>query len=42
LGFILPALVHIMSKPKVKPGDGCVALVLAPTRELAIQIEEVA
>lgn len=31
-----------MSKPKNKPGDGCVALVLAPTRELAMQIDEVA
>lgn len=42
LGFILPALVHIMNKPKIKPGDGPIAVVLAPTRELAMQIDEVA
>jgi len=39
LGFALPALVHIAAQAPVQPGDGPVALVLAPTRELAMQIQ---
>jgi len=42
LGFILPALVHIKNQRKTLRGDGPVALVLAPTRELAQQIEAAA
>lgn len=42
LGFILPAIVHIKNQPKLKRGDGPIALVLAPTRELAQQIQQVA
>jgi ATP-dependent RNA helicase DDX5/DBP2 len=42
LSFILPALLHIAAQPSAKYADGPLALVLAPTRELAIQIEEVA
>jgi ATP-dependent RNA helicase DDX5/DBP2 len=42
LSYILPALVHIAAQPALKPGDGPIALVLAPTRELACQIQEVA
>jgi len=41
LGFILPALVHIKAQLEVQPhkwSDGPIALVLAPTRELALQI----
>lgn len=41
LGFILPALVHILNQPKLQRGDGPIALVLAPTRELAQQIQKV-
>lgn len=41
LGFILPALVHIRNQPKLQRGDGPIALVLAPTRELAQQIQQV-
>jgi ATP-dependent RNA helicase DDX5/DBP2 len=40
LAYLLPALVHIMAQPRLRPGDGPVALVLAPTRELAVQIQE--
>lgn len=39
LSFGLPAIVHILAQPKLKRGDGPIALVLAPTRELAVQIE---
>ncbi len=42
LSFILPALLHIAAQPASKYANGPLALVLAPTRELAIQIQEVA
>ncbi|XP_043280348.1 probable ATP-dependent RNA helicase DDX17 [Venturia canescens] len=42
LSYILPAIVHINSQPKLSRKDGPVALVLAPTRELAQQIQQVA
>lgn len=42
LAFILPAIVHIMGQQPLKRGDGPIALVLAPTRELAQQIQTVA
>jgi len=34
----MPALMHISAQPQRKRGDGPIALVLAPTRELANQI----
>eukprot|EP00668_Euglena_longa_P017959 GGOE01022445.1.p1 GENE.GGOE01022445.1~~GGOE01022445.1.p1 ORF type:complete len:738 (+),score=202.76 GGOE01022445.1:67-2280(+) len=40
LVFILPALVHINAQPILQNGDGPIALVIVPTRELAIQIQE--
>ena len=40
LAFVLPAIVHINAQDLLKPGDGPIVLVLAPTRELAIQIRE--
>jgi len=40
LAFIVPAIMHIMGQPPLERGDGPIALVVAPTRELAIQIEE--
>lgn len=42
LGYILPAIVHINNQPSLVRGDGPIALVLAPTRELAQQIQQVA
>lgn len=42
LAFILPAIVHINHQPPLARGDGPIALVLAPTRELAQQIKKVA
>ncbi|KAF2881010.1 hypothetical protein ILUMI_25158 [Ignelater luminosus] len=42
LAYILPAIVHINNQPSVTRGEGPIALVLAPTRELAQQIQQVA
>lgn len=39
--YILPALLHIMKMPRLERGDGPIALVMAPTRELAQQIQSV-
>ncbi|CAO3702697.1 unnamed protein product [Rhizopus stolonifer] len=36
--FVLPMLVHIMDQAELVKGDGPIGLVLAPTRELAVQI----
>lgn len=40
LAFLLPALVHVNAQPVLHEGEGPLALVLAPTRELAVQIHE--
>jgi len=40
LAYLLPAVVHICAQAELAPGDGPVVLVLAPTRELAVQIQE--
>lgn len=42
ISFILPAIVHIKHQPLVQRGEGPVALVLCPTRELAQQVQTVA
>lgn len=39
LAFLLPAIVHINAQALLNPGDGPIVLILAPTRELAKQIE---
>jgi len=39
LAYIAPAIVHIDNQPAVERGEGPIALILAPTRELAVQIE---
>jgi len=39
LSFLVPAVVHIVAQPELKRGDGPIALILAPTRELAVQIQ---
>ena len=41
LSYILPAIVHINHQSRLQRGDGPVALILAPTRELAQQIQQV-
>lgn len=41
LSYILPAIVHINNQSRLIRGDGPIALVLAPTRELAQQIQQV-
>lgn len=38
LAFVLPMLRHILDQPPISSGDGPIALILAPTRELAIQL----
>ncbi|XP_019185110.1 PREDICTED: DEAD-box ATP-dependent RNA helicase 20 isoform X2 [Ipomoea nil] len=40
LAYLLPALVHVSAQPRLVQGDGPIVLVLAPTRELAVQIQE--
>uniref|UniRef100_A0A7S3QTV7 RNA helicase n=1 Tax=Dunaliella tertiolecta TaxID=3047 RepID=A0A7S3QTV7_DUNTE len=40
LAYLLPAVVHVNAQPLLQPGDGPVVLVMAPTRELAIQIQQ--
>merc|ERR1719391_1580367 len=39
LAFTLPAIVQINAQPLLRPGDGPIALIVAPTRELAQQIK---
>jgi len=36
--YVLPMLVHILGQPELKPGEGCVGLVLMPFRELCNQV----
>lgn len=36
--FLWPLLIHVSTQPPVEEGQGPIALILAPTRELAIQI----
>ncbi|KAH8301940.1 hypothetical protein KR044_001006 [Drosophila immigrans] len=36
--FIWPMLTHLMDQRELKPGDGPIGLILAPTRELSLQI----
>ena len=40
LAFVLPGIVHLEDQPPVRPGEGPVMLVLAPTRELCQQIAQ--
>ncbi|KAH9290700.1 hypothetical protein KI387_034817, partial [Taxus chinensis] len=40
LAYLLPGIVHVNAQPYLAPGDGPIVLVLAPTRELAVQIQQ--
>ena len=40
LGFLMPALLHVAAQAPLRAGDGPIALVLAPTRELVMQISK--
>nr|KAJ0208931.1 hypothetical protein LSAT_V11C400187790 [Lactuca sativa] len=40
LSYLLPAVVHVSAQPPLVHGDGPIVLVLAPTRELAVQIQQ--
>ncbi|XP_023019934.1 uncharacterized protein [Leptinotarsa decemlineata] len=42
LAYMLPATVHVNNQPQLSYGEGPIVLVLAPTRELAQQIQKVA
>lgn len=36
--FIWPMLVHIMDQKELEPGEGPIAIVVCPTRELCQQV----
>jgi ATP-dependent RNA helicase DDX46/PRP5 len=38
MAFLLPLLRHINDQRKLESGDGPIALIMTPTRELALQI----
>ncbi|KAL4002161.1 DEAD/DEAH box helicase family protein [Acanthocheilonema viteae] len=38
VAYLWPAIIHIMDQPDLKEGDGPIALVIVPTRELALQV----
>ncbi|XP_055388618.1 uncharacterized protein LOC129617408, partial [Condylostylus longicornis] len=40
LAYLLPGIIHIEKQPPLRSFDGPLVLVLAPTRELAMQIEK--
>lgn len=42
LAYMVPAIIHILNQPPRELRDGPIALVIAPTRELAQQIQKVA
>jgi superfamily II DNA/RNA helicase len=38
LAFLLPMFRHIMDQPELREGEGPIGLIMAPARELAVQI----
>ncbi|WUR03986.1 ATP-dependent RNA helicase [Vairimorpha necatrix] len=41
LSFVIPALIHAKAQTPLRNGDGPIVLVMAPTRELCLQIKDV-
>ena len=39
--YLWPAIVHIMDQPDLDVGEGPIALIVVPTRELAIQVIDI-
>ncbi|KAK2989740.1 hypothetical protein RJ640_030233 [Escallonia rubra] len=40
LAYLAPSMVHVSAQPRLAQGEGPIVLVLAPTRELAVQIQQ--
>ncbi|CAA2969540.1 DEAD-box ATP-dependent RNA helicase 20 [Olea europaea var. sylvestris] len=40
LAYLLPALVHVSAQPRLMQNEGPIVVILAPTRELAVQIQQ--
>jgi len=38
IAYVLPLLRHVLDQPPLEEGDGPIGLILAPTRELVMQI----
>eukprot|EP00730_Choanoeca_flexa_P006377 TRINITY_DN12143_c1_g1_i1.p1 TRINITY_DN12143_c1_g1~~TRINITY_DN12143_c1_g1_i1.p1 ORF type:complete len:984 (+),score=309.05 TRINITY_DN12143_c1_g1_i1:265-2952(+) len=38
LAFLLPLLRHVLDQRRCEQGEGCIGLIMSPTRELALQI----
>ena len=38
LAFLLPLFRHIMAQPELEEGDGPIAIIMTPTRELCMQV----
>ena len=38
MAFLLPSMIHITAQEQLRRGDGPIAVVLLPTRELAQQV----
>jgi superfamily II DNA/RNA helicase len=41
LAFLLPMYRHVLDQPPLEPGEGPIAVIMAPTRELTVQIYNV-
>ena len=38
LAFLLPLFRHVLDQPPLEEGDGPIAVIMTPTRELAMQV----
>ncbi len=41
LAFLIPMMRHILDQPRLEDGEGPIGLIMAPARELAVQIYKV-